>query len=617
MFDVVSGGGKLVWDRRIDDSFGRGCLTDDAIYVPVKDSIVKLDPASGKELLQVGVALTTNDPVGNLYSDGEKLWATGAGRVYAMTNLEHRLTMLAEQIAAGNGEAQLNRMRLYAKSGQRDLMLADLRGAYELFKSSLAADEAAQKFLGAIAELKLPQQEPALALELLAEQFAASPSPPAQDKAALRQADLLAAALATIRQRKLAGNGARILAVAPLLNKEYLQTSAAQTLQTACTSAADVAALKAAVESGSAVAQMIAAVPLSRLAPQEARKLLEPLVRSEHDGVKLAAARGLANLGDRAALPVLLSLLDSAEPRIRARSHQSLRAISSQPITFIADGTKEERNASIAKWKEWLEKEGEKVAWKTPLPEGNVPLGRTLIVSQVQQSVMELDESHKKTWEARLQFPWGCQGLPNGHRLVAVLGRNEVVEFDERGVQVWSKGGLPGPPYSVQRLENGHTLVACPDASQVLEIDPGGKVVTTFPFSANERPVQARRLDNGRTLVCLQGTGKVVEIEKPGASPVWAVEGLNGPASATRLENGNTLIVQMFSREVIEVGPSGKRSNMEWQSKIPLVNPTDAVRLPNGNTLISDQRGVFEVDPSGSEIRRQFNTPNVSSISHF
>ena len=70
----------------------------------------------GREIVQVGVALTSDDPVGNLFSDGEKLWVVGAGRVYAMTTLEHRMKILAEQIAAGDAEAQLNRMRLLCSS---------------------------------------------------------------------------------------------------------------------------------------------------------------------------------------------------------------------------------------------------------------------------------------------------------------------------------------------------------------------------------------------------------------------------------------------------------------------------------------------------------------------
>ena len=41
-YDIPSG--RLVQEKEFkEDSLGRGCVTDDAVYVPVKDSILKLD----------------------------------------------------------------------------------------------------------------------------------------------------------------------------------------------------------------------------------------------------------------------------------------------------------------------------------------------------------------------------------------------------------------------------------------------------------------------------------------------------------------------------------------------------------------------------------------------
>lgn len=157
-YDIPSG--RLVWEKEIEDSLGRGCVTDDAVYVPVKDSILKLDAEKGRELIQVGVALTSDDPVGNLFSDGEKLWVASAGRVYAMTTLEHRMESLAKQIAAGDPDAQQNRMRLYFKQKQLNLALADLRGSYALYLAQLSPDEAAGKLFASIIELKLAQTQP-------------------------------------------------------------------------------------------------------------------------------------------------------------------------------------------------------------------------------------------------------------------------------------------------------------------------------------------------------------------------------------------------------------------------------------------------------------------------
>lgn len=611
-YDVPSG--KLIWDREIGDSLGHGCLTSDAVYVPVKDSIVKLDLEKGRELIQVGVALTTNDPVGNLFSDGEKLWVTGGGRVYAMTNLEHRLAQLAEQIAAGDGEAQLNRMRLYSKAGERDLMLADLRGAYASFQAKLSADEAAEKFLAAMNELRLPQEQPALALELLVEHFVTAPSPPQLANAAARRADVAASALSVIRQKKIQGLTGQILALAPLCDKEYLSNLAAQALLASAAAPDDTVALKAAVSGENPIAQFIAAGALARLAPAEAKEPLSKLLESKDDRARLAAARGLIDLGERKSLPVLVSLLESEEPRVRQYSHETLRALSAQPIAFASEAAKEERAKTVSLWKEWLSREGDKVALQTPLPDLLVRLGRTLIASQGQSTVIELDADFKVRSTLRVENPWGVFGLPSGNRLVAVYNRNKVVEYNEAGKEVWSKEGLPSPPYSVQRLSSGNTLISCADVNQLLEVSPDGATKTfTGPWNRNARPVYARRLENGHTLVALQNEHRIVELDQKN-TVVFEVRDMNGVSSVSRLDNGNTLIVQMFNNLVTEVDPKGKKTN--WSVKFQLQNPTDAQRLPSGNTLISDVMGLHEVDPSGKQVR-EYRLSNVSSISSY
>ena len=70
------------------NSYGRGMLTPDGIYIPVEDQIYKfsLTGKDGKaELLgKTFVELGTGAPVGNLYSDGMKIWVLGANRIYAL-----------------------------------------------------------------------------------------------------------------------------------------------------------------------------------------------------------------------------------------------------------------------------------------------------------------------------------------------------------------------------------------------------------------------------------------------------------------------------------------------------------------------------------------------------
>ena len=63
-------------------------LTDDAIYIPVENQIVKYALEGNKTdpiaLKRARVDLGTGAPVGNLFSDGKRIWVHGANRVYAL-----------------------------------------------------------------------------------------------------------------------------------------------------------------------------------------------------------------------------------------------------------------------------------------------------------------------------------------------------------------------------------------------------------------------------------------------------------------------------------------------------------------------------------------------------
>jgi outer membrane protein assembly factor BamB len=609
-YDIPSG--RMIWEQSIDDSFGRGCLTADALYMPVKDSIVKFELEKGRELVQVGVALTTDDPVGNLFSDGEKLWAVGAGRVYAMTTLEHRLQLLAERIAAGDADAQLDRMRLRFKQDQLPAALDDLRGAYVSLTKQESADDAAMRLFDAVNELKLPQNEPLVALGLVAESFVTAPSPPKLGKeAATKLNDVVGSAINVVAQQKTPGGAAAVLALAPLLTEDYLTLSATLAIDATAT-AADVPALKAAIAGGGPAAQLLSVRSLARLAPQEAKEVLTPLLAPGDDRLRLAAARALVNAGDREVLQTFVALLDSKTPRIRMRSHQSLRALSGQKIDFASEASPAERAKAVAAWKQWVSTEGLTASLKLPLTEQNVQLGRTLYVSQSQSQLVELDADKKQRWQTRLPGPaYGCQGLPNGHRLVAVYAQSLVIEYDADGKECWRKDGLPGPPYSVQRLDDGSTLVACADIQQVIEIAPSGK---TTPINVQGRPMSAQRLDNGNTLVALQQGNRVVEVDKAGKI-VWEARTGNGPGHAVRLENGNTLVSLMNTRQVVEYDPTGK--TIVWRSQARLMNPYAAQRLPSGNTLVADFQGLHELDAQGAKVVWEQRVPNCTGLSSF
>jgi outer membrane protein assembly factor BamB len=88
----LKGEGRMIWgaEQMFDDkiSRGRGMLTPDGIYMPVEDSIYHFslpqEENEAKLLNRVQVNMGTEAPVGNLFSDGSRIWVHGANRLYAL-----------------------------------------------------------------------------------------------------------------------------------------------------------------------------------------------------------------------------------------------------------------------------------------------------------------------------------------------------------------------------------------------------------------------------------------------------------------------------------------------------------------------------------------------------
>lgn len=91
--------GRLEWVHNFEgeESLGRAMLTEDAVYVPLSQSILKLGldgkNGAGDVQKQIPVRLGVDAPIGNLYSDGRRIWVVGANRLYALdTDLSEEAT---------------------------------------------------------------------------------------------------------------------------------------------------------------------------------------------------------------------------------------------------------------------------------------------------------------------------------------------------------------------------------------------------------------------------------------------------------------------------------------------------------------------------------------------
>ncbi len=606
--------GKLMWELEFDDSYGRGVLTEDAVFVPVKDSIVRIDLETGKKTAQVGVHLSTEtDPVGNLYSDGEKLWVLSGNNVYALTNRDQRLAVLADRIREGNVDAFLERMQLLAKDGQLDAAVKDLVDAFEVISAKQGQETAFSTLLGGINLISLPTTKPESALDLVGrfcvDVAAESGSKVEADDALTMLDGIVYASLQTIRKNEAKGHVSPILQIAPVLKKTHQLICGRQALKATATED-DAASLQKVIAEGELTAKLIAIEALAHVKKDGTKGVLTSLLESDEELVRHMAARGLAVLGEPSSLTALVSQLGSDNPRIRLQSVQVLRSLTGQTFDYPSYADKARRAAGLKAWRDWVADNGATAELKLPLPDTEPMLGRTLITFYNHNRIVELNASGKEVWRKdNIQGPWAVQGLPNGHRVVSLYGSNAVVEFDENGKEIWRKDGLPGQPFGVQRLLNGNTLVACSDSQRVIEYRANGEVA--WQATVSNRPMDARRLENGNTLVACSGDHRIVEVDSAGKE-VWELRNMQGPISAQRLDNGNTLVVQMSGRKVVEVDREG---TVIW-TRANLTNPYDAQRLPNGNTIIGDQNGVKEYDAKGNVVW-QHAGKQVSGVSRY
>jgi len=404
----------------------------------------------------------------------------------------------------------------------------------------------------------------------------------------------LLAALRTVRRRRLKGLAAAILKTVEQFPDEAV-IEAAEGATAATVGAEDRAALEAAAKTGPAPVRAAAAAGLGGLAG-EAAPALRALLADPADRVRLAAARALANAGDRACLSALAELLESEEFPIRMHGAIILRAVTAREFGFSPYAEAEQRRQAAAAWRQWIQTDGKDAKLHFPLAEAMGQLGRTLLCDPQQQIVLEVDAAGKETFQVKAgPSPWAVQQLPDGNVLVGVYGQREVFVVDRKGQTVWKKSELPGGPMSVERLANGNVLAALSDSNQVVEIDPQGRIA--WQVEVPGRPADARRLPNGRTLVAPHRANRVVEVDQAG-KVVWSIDDLPDPQRVQPLPSGNVLILLTGAGAVAEYDRQGKQV---W-SRDGFQVPVDAHRLPGGNTLVIDGRGAWEVDPAGKVV---------------
>jgi len=165
--DLSRGGrpsGLLVWERKHrETSYGRAVVTAKALYVPEKDAIAVVDLATGKETRRLGAPRSPEPLVGNLASDGRRLYMLSPTRVVALAGSEY---VLKQRAANSPGDHfVLARAAAVEQDWPRTAM--HWRQAAAHLRAEQGAVATARQLLIELLETRVVERRPSLALELL------------------------------------------------------------------------------------------------------------------------------------------------------------------------------------------------------------------------------------------------------------------------------------------------------------------------------------------------------------------------------------------------------------------------------------------------------------------
>jgi HEAT repeat protein len=363
------------------------------------------------------------------------------------------------------------------------------------------------------------------------------------------------------------------------------------------------ATLAAALKDASPVRRAGAACILARRGDKAEQEAVKKLLEDKEPLVRLRAAQGALAMLDKAAMPVLIALLESPEVEIAWQAEELLHWAAGEeaPETFVGSGSPNDSKVCREAWEAWLRGKGTKVdlaaaaAARRPglmllsVLDVNVKseLGRVYLCGCDGQPRWQLKDLKNVTdvrilpggrillagWDGasernllgnvRWHYPghWNrCELLPNGG--VALIGKLQFTELAEDGLKS-REHAFPSSGVSTPRIRADGLMVLVQDtysgdkAGELVEVDPAnGKAVNTFRLPATEEygGSQMEPLSNGHALVSCARKDKVFELDSSGRI-VWRAI-LDGPFDASRLPDGGTLVA--CGQRVVEIDSAGR-----------------------------------------------------------
>jgi len=355
--------------------------------------------------------------------------------------------------------------------------------------------------------------------------------------------------------------------------------------------------LEKALQDPVGVRRAVAGSLLLRLGGAEQRPQVRKLLQDADPEVRLRLGLELAVRGEREAMPVLIALLGELSADRSWEIEDYLTSVAGDKAPAPALGpTPEARRRCSQAWAQWWQQNSNRV--ELTRVEREHQLGLVMIVESFNVttrlgSVSEVDRAGKVRWKiGNLSHPQDAQILPGQRVLVAEQTANKVTERDLTGKVIWEKQAFA--PFYVRRLRNGNTFIG--SRNQLIEVDSRGTQVFQHQ-RVGDQILAVQRLRDGQ-VAYVTYQGHYVRLDQAGKEvksfriPYNPTMGING---AEVLPGDRVLISTFGTGKVTEYDADGK---VQWEASVP--TPGSLTRLSNGHTLvISAGVRVLELDRAG------------------
>jgi len=405
------------------------------------------------------------------------------------------------------------------------------------------------------------------------------------------------AALHLLALRRPRGTVETLLAYVPFAENETIAAQLVEVLASVgCSGGKAEPALVHALEDKVNIRRATAAVALCKGKADKELAAVRKLLSDADATVRLRAAVGLAQSGDKSAVPILIALLADLPFDQVWEAEELLTTLAGDKAPKERVGTdKASRTACVEAWQTWWRKE-EKNVDLAKLNDAERDSGLLLVVEMQGGRVLEINRNGRIRWQLQgPQWPWDAVVCRNGNVFVVSQHTNQVSMWNRQGKQLWQQSC--NMPFSCQQLRNGHLFVVC--RQQISEFDANGKEVSSQQLMNLNWIIGGCKFPNGHVGLFTQ-QGQYVRLDAKGKQvKTYQVNLPGGFAMNAEVLPGDRVLVALSMGSVAEYNDKGQSV---WECNVP--NPAVPHRLPNGHTLVA-QNGMnhlYELNRKGKII---------------